>query len=87
MLYTTHMKRINLVLDVELLEEATRVLGLKAYSVTVNCALAETLRLRKIQSLPAFFDSQLWEGNLAVLREDRATPPQKRAQGHRRGPR
>jgi hypothetical protein len=81
------MKRTNLVLDAELLDEATRVLGLKTYSATVNRALAETLRLRKIQSLPTFFDSQLWEGNLAVLREDRATPPRQRAQGHRRGPR
>jgi len=81
------MKRTNLVLDTELLHEATRVLGLKTYSATVNCALAETLRLRKIQSLPTFFGSQLWDGNLAVLREDRVTPPQKCAPWHRRGPR
>ena len=64
------MKRTNLVLDADLLEEATRVFGVKTYSAAVNAALAEALRVRKILSLPSFFGQGLWEGNLGEMRED-----------------
>ena len=84
-LYIIHMKRTNLVLDTDLLIEATRVLGLKTYSATVNRALAEAIRIRKIQGLPAFFGSGLWEGDLAVMREDRVPPQRRRARGRPRG--
>lgn len=69
-MYNKHMKRTNLVLDADLLERATSILGVKTYSATVNLALEEVLRLRKIQSLPQFFGSGLWEGNLPEMRED-----------------
>jgi Arc/MetJ family transcription regulator len=72
------MKRTNLVLDEKVLEEATRVLGAKTYSATVNLALEEVLRLRKIQSLPQFFGQGLWKGDLAEMREDR---PRRRRSG------
>jgi len=65
------MKRTNLVLDPQLLEEATRVLRVKTYSAAVNTALQEVLRIRRIQRLPEFFGTNLWEGNLAEMREDR----------------
>jgi Arc/MetJ family transcription regulator len=65
------MKRTNLVLRADLLEEATRVLGVKTYSAAVNLALEEILRIRRIQSLPQFFGQGLWKGNLAEMREDR----------------
>lgn len=65
------MKRTNLVLKEDLLDEATRVLGVKTYSAAVNLALEEVLRLRRIQSLPQFFGQGLWKGNLAEMREDR----------------
>ena len=68
------MKRTNLVLNEELLEEATRVLGAKTYSAAVNTALDEVIRLRKIQSLPRFFGSGIWEGDLAEMREDSPRP-------------
>ncbi len=87
MLYTIHMKRTNLVLDADLLNEATRVLGLKTYSATVNHALAEALRVRQIQGLQAFWGSGLWEGDLAVMREDRVPPQRRRARGRQRGQR
>jgi Arc/MetJ family transcription regulator len=64
------MKRTNLVLDEQLLAEATRVLGAKTYSAAVNQALEEVLRLRKVQQLADFFGSRLWEGNLAEMRGD-----------------
>jgi Bacterial antitoxin of type II TA system, VapB len=65
------MKRTNLVLDAPLLETATRVLGAKTYSAAVNMALAEAIRVRKIQSLRSFFGQGLWQGDLPQMREDR----------------
>jgi hypothetical protein len=68
-----HMKRTNLVLDEHLLEEATHALGAKTYSAAVNTALAEVIRLKKIQQIPHFFGAKLWEGDLAEMRGD--APP------------
>jgi hypothetical protein len=68
------MKRTNLVLDVELLKEATRVLGVRTYSAAVNMALVEVLRLRRVLSLPSFFGRGLWHGNLSEMRDDRKPP-------------
>jgi hypothetical protein len=34
-------------------------------------ALAEAIRVRKIQSLRGFFGQGLWQGELAQMREDR----------------
>ncbi len=67
------MKRTNLVLDEHLLTEATRVLSTRTYSAAVNTALEEVIRIRKIQSLPHFFGSGIWEGDLPRMREDRTT--------------
>ena len=80
-MYTMRMKRTNLMLDAELLDQATHVLGVKTYSAAVNLALAEVMRLRKIQSLPQFFGRGLWQGDLQEMREDRV---ERRRQGERR---
>ena len=69
--YTIHMRRTNLVLDEKLLEQAVAVLGTKTYSATVNLALEEAVRLKKIRGIPQFFGSGIWEGNLSAMREDR----------------
>jgi Arc/MetJ family transcription regulator len=82
-----NMKRTNLVLDADLLNKATQALGLKTYSATVNHALAQALRVRKIQGLQAFFGSGLWEGSLAEMREDRVAPRKERTGGRQRRPR
>jgi hypothetical protein len=66
------MKRTNLVLDEHLLEDATHVLGAKTYSAAVNTALAEVIRLKKLQQLPHFFGSKIWEGDLTEMRGDAA---------------
>jgi hypothetical protein len=66
------MRRTNLVLDGELLEQATRVLGTKTYSAAVNAALEEVIRLRKLQSLTSFFGTGIWKGELTAMREDRS---------------
>jgi len=84
--YTVRMKRTNLVLDPQLLDQAVRVLGVKTYSAAVNLALAEVLRLRKIQSLPRFFGRGLWQGDLGEMREDRVEmrpPASRRPRGRR----
>jgi len=73
------MKRTNLVLDEQILEEATRELGLKTYSATVNYALKEVLRIRRVEGLADFFGSNLWQGDLTKMREDRtARKPRRR---------
>jgi Arc/MetJ family transcription regulator len=69
------MRRTNLVLDEELLKQATQVLGEKTYSAAVNRALADALRTHKIQSLAGFFGQDLWSGDLGEMRQDR---PRKR---------
>ena len=65
------MKRTNLVLDEQLLEQATQVLAAKTYSAAVNTALEEVIRVRKIQSIPNFFGSGIWQGDLSEMRRDR----------------
>ena len=72
------MKRTNLVLDEKLLEEATRVLGLKTYSATVNKALEEAIRVQKVRSIPQFFGKIQWEGDLAEMRRDTPHQPETR---------
>jgi len=65
------MKRTNLVLDERLLIQATEVLAARTYSAAVNTALEEVIRVRKIQSIPNFFGSGIWEGDLSQMRKDR----------------
>lgn len=78
-----HMKRTSLMLDPHLLSEATRLLGAKTYSAAVNVALAEVLRVKKIQSLPRFFGRGLWQGDLSQMRED---APNRRKSSRKRRP-
>ncbi len=68
--YTFHMRRMTLMLDRLLLDQVTRVLGVKTHSAAVNLALAENLRVRKIQNLPQFFGRGLWQGDLGEMRKD-----------------
>jgi len=65
------MKRTNLVLDEALLEEATRLSGERTYSRTVERALEEFVRRAKARRILELAGSGLWEGDLAVIREDR----------------
>lgn len=81
MRYTIHMKRTNLVLDEDLLQEATRLSGDKTYSATVQRALKELVQRAKAQQILGLRGSGLWEGDLAEMRRDRAGRPRKRARG------
>ena len=57
-------------LDEHLLSEAVKVLSARTYSAAVNTALEEVIRLRKIQSIPRFRGSEIWEGDLSEMRRD-----------------
>jgi len=65
------MKRTNLVLDGDLLEQATRLSGERTYSRTVERALREFVRRAKARRILELAGSGLWEGDLSVVREDR----------------
>ena len=66
------MKRTNLVLNAELLEEATRLSGERTYSRTVERALEEFVRRAKARRILDLAGSGLWDGDLSVVREDKA---------------
>jgi Arc/MetJ family transcription regulator len=72
------MKRTNLVLREELLEEATRLSGEKTYSRAVERALEEFVRRAKARQILDLRGSGLWEGNLAAMRGDRGEPSRRR---------
>ncbi len=80
------MKRANLVLDEQLLEEALRLSGERTYSRAVGRALTEfvlKVRSRRILELSG---SGLWEGNLSEIRQDWAVAertPKRKPRGSR----
>jgi Arc/MetJ family transcription regulator len=65
------MKRTNLVLNEDLLEEATRLSGERTYSRAVERALEDFVRRAKARRILELAGSGLWEGNLSTVREDR----------------
>lgn len=65
------MKRTNLVLDEDLLNKASRLLGEKTYSATVNKALEEAIKVTSLRNLLNFQGSDIWEGDLKEMREDK----------------
>jgi hypothetical protein len=67
------MKRTNLVLNGELLEEATRLSGERTYSRTVERALEDFVRRAKARRILELAGSGLWNGDLSAVREDRGT--------------
>jgi Arc/MetJ family transcription regulator len=73
------MKRTNLVLSEDLLEEATRLSGEKTYSRAVERALEEYVRRIKARQILELRGSGLWEGDLAEMRRDRPARRRRRA--------
>jgi hypothetical protein len=64
------MKRTNLVIREDLLEEATRLSGEKTYSRAVERALEEFVRRVKARQILELRGSGLWQGDLAAMRAD-----------------
>jgi hypothetical protein len=83
--HTLHMKRTNLVIREELLEEAVRLSGERTYSRTVERALEDFVRRVKARRILELAGTGFWEGDLAVVREDRASEEKPKRRG--RGPR
>ena len=59
------MKRTNLVLDEQLLEEVTRISGERTYSRAVTKAIEDYLRRYKAGRILELAGSGLWEGELS----------------------
>ncbi len=74
---------MNLVLDEQLLTEAMRVLAARTYSAAVNTALEEMIRLHRIRGIPRSFQSGIWDGDLAEMRNDRPSGRRRRDDGGR----
>jgi len=72
------MKRTNVVLREDLLEEATRLAGERTYSRTIERALEDFVRRAKARQILDLAGSGLWEGDLARMRVDRP-PARKRS--------
>ena len=64
------MKRTNLVLDEQLLEEVTRVSGERTYSRAVTRAIEDYLRRARAGRILELAGSGLWEGDLSEMRGD-----------------
>jgi Arc/MetJ family transcription regulator len=65
------MKRTNLVLDEQILEEALRLSGERTYSKAVSRALSEFVRRARAGRIFQLAGSGLWEGDLSAMRDDR----------------
>lgn len=78
------MKRTNLVLREDLLEEAVRLSGERTYSRAVERALEDFVRRVKARQILELAGSGAWEGNLAEMRDDR---PARRGKDRRRASR
>ena len=72
------MKRTNLVLREELLQEATRLSGEKTFSRAVERALEEFVRRAKARRILELRGSGTWEGDLPEMRRDPAPAPRSR---------
>ena len=65
-----HMKRTNLVLDGQLLDEARKAVGLKTYSDVVNLALKELVNKMKFAQIDTYAHTGIWDGDLSAMRGD-----------------
>ena len=80
------MKRTNLVLDEDTLEEALRLSGERTYSAAVGLALREFVRRARAKRILELAGSGLWQGDLGEMRGDWAVGERK-PRRRRRGPR
>lgn len=72
------MKRANLVLDEQLLEDALRVSGERTYSAAVGRALREFVSRARAGRILDLAHKGAWEGDLSEMRGDSAPPKRKK---------
>ena len=63
------MKRTNVMVDEELVEEACRITGQRTWSGVIDHALKEIVRRDKIQKLFDMAGTNFWEGDLGEMRD------------------
>jgi Arc/MetJ family transcription regulator len=73
------MKRTNLVLDEELLEETLRLSGERTWSGAVNRAMEEFVRRARAGRILELRGSGLWEGDLKQMRRDAPSKRKRKA--------
>ena len=83
MMYIMCMKRTNLVLHEQLLQEALRTSGERTYSAAVNRALRDFVLRAKAGRILELAGKGLWEGNLSEMRNDTGKSRKKRGHGSR----
>lgn len=66
------MKRTNLIIREELLEQAVKLSGERTYSRAVERALEDFVRRIKARRILELAGSGLWEGDLPTMRHDRS---------------
>ena len=81
------MKRTNVVLDEELLEEAVRVSGERTYARTIERALQEMVRRARVGGLEQLAGSGAWTGSLSDMRGDAPVVRERRGIYRARKPR
>ena len=64
------MKRTNVVLDEELLEQAVRLSGERTYARTIERALQDMVNRAKVRGIEQLVGSGLWAGSLSDMRGD-----------------
>lgn len=83
------MKRTNLVLDPQLLEEAVRLSGERTYSGTVGRALKDFVLRARAGKILELQGQGLWEGDLGSMRGDAVSGARRaygsKGRGTRRG--
>lgn len=72
------MKRTNLVLPEDLLDECVRLSGEKTFSGAVIAAMLEFVRRARARQILRLRGSGAWEGDLSEMRGD-APPARKRS--------
>lgn len=65
------MKRTNVVLDEDLLEEAVRLSGERTYSAAIQKALKRFVQQAKARKILDLQGSGSWEGHLDEMRDDK----------------
>jgi Arc/MetJ family transcription regulator len=77
------MKRTNLVVDADLLDETLRVSGERTYSRAVERAMQDFVRRARARRILELAGGGGWSGDLSVVREDPAPHGKRSRRGAR----
>ncbi len=77
MIHAMCMKRANLVLDENMLEQTLRLSQKKTYSEAVTIAMKEYIRINEFSKIFEFQGTGIWSGDLSDMRKDSKTAKSK----------